>query len=133
MNIELNKCYRTRDGKKATSVYLSTEREQDNFLMTDGIKSWWAYDTGSYFSREGDSKDLVSEWVDKPEMDRSVLPAWANKAVAMDRDGEWFCFSDIPHVKYVFWSSDETCARIPDSYAPKWSGDWKDSLLVFKD
>lgn len=103
--------------------------------MTDGIVAFWFYEDGKYnFGCNPHENDIISEWVDKPEMDRSVLPAWANKAVAMDVDGEWFCFGCEPRQGEFYWTTNNECyGIIPDSHAPKWKGDWKDSLLVFED
>lgn len=72
---------------------------------------------------------------EKPIVDWSVIPPWL-KYVAMDEDGGWCAYISKPrngehtinkwlhegyeHKSYIY---------IPKEYAPKFDGDWKDSLI----
>ena len=79
----------------------------------------------------------------KPTMDRSLLPAWANNYVAMDADGEWCAYRSMPEKREYqhregIWMptgnpSTPQYVRIPDEFAPKWTGDWKESLISFNE
>lgn len=67
---------------------------------------------------------------EKPIVDWSVLPAWFNW-IAMDGDNEWWTFVDKPSISANTgdtWVS-SSCIPIPREYAPKFNGDWKDSLV----
>lgn len=67
-------------------------------------------------------------------IDRSILPAWANKAVAMDADGVWFCYDMVPSFKdELGWLGYGECVQIPLAVEPVWHGDWKDTLIVFEE
>lgn len=140
MNIELNKCYRTRDGRKARIICVDAKQKQPviGLVDTNGVEIFARYGLDGSWILDGKKRgsDLISEWVDKPEMDRSVLPPWI-KVIAMDEDGRWFGYAVAPIVLECTWTpGDETYGEhcyIPPSHAPKWTGDWKDSLLVFED
>lgn len=108
MNIELNKCYRTRDGRKARIICVDRNTLYPIVALVpdpvpEVLVSYTRIGGISPDDSYEDPKDLVSEWVDSPGMDRSVLPAWANKAVAMDSDGQWNSYSSIPILYYSSW------------------------------
>ena len=68
-----------------------------------------------------------------PTIDRSILPAWANKAVAQDADGVWFCYDMVPSLKdELGWLGYGECVQIPLALLPI-TDDWKDSLFVFEE
>lgn len=68
-----------------------------------------------------------------PTIDRSILPAWANKAVAQDRDGVWFCYDMIPSgPDKLGWLGYGNCTEIPLGLLPI-TNDWKNSLIVFEE
>lgn len=72
----------------------------------------------------------------KPTIDRSLLHPESNKALAMDAEGKWLSYSGVPVADEVGWlkpSVDTVCFRIPESRAPNWKGDWRESLVVFED
>lgn len=72
----------------------------------------------------------------KPTIDRSLLHPESNKAVAMDAEGKWLSYSGVPVADEGGWlkpSVDTVCFRVPDSRAPNWKGDWRESLVVFED
>lgn len=137
VKIERDKFYRTRDGRKVRVVF--TEKEgQYPVVGVEGNCIYSYTDKGRIYVDGGESHgDLIAPWVDKPTIDRSILPAWANKAVAMDSDGSWWCYSEKP-TQAAFaerWNPSDWChnLELPPSYYPKWEGDWKDSLIVFED
>ena len=135
MKIEVGKFYRTRDGRKARIYALDGTDEypiHGAILYLNG--EWGSYvwnNAGCYLPTQPHPSDLVSEWIDKPEVDWSAMPRWA-EWVAMDKDGEWTFFSAKPSMDIGCWWSDGDVtylAEIPPSYAPKWDGDWRDSLV----
>jgi hypothetical protein len=72
----------------------------------------------------------------KPTIDRSVLHPDSSKAVAMNPDGAWLSYSQIPvrdEERWLKQSPDNASFRIPASRAPAWTGDWRESLIVFED
>lgn len=135
MKIELNKTYRTRDGRKARVICVDRiSLRPIVFLIGENCEEPMVChkDGGIYHDTET-LFDLISEWEDKPIFDRSLLPAWANKAIAMDSTNLWFCYSEVPVMCMGIWRMKRRSCIIPKEYAPKWTGDWKDSLLVFED
>jgi hypothetical protein len=135
MQIEVGKYYRTRDGRKARiyAVDGSGNAAIHGAVHHDGKWSTacWLSDGYYYDAKVPQSLDLISEWIDKPEVDWSAMPRWA-EWVAMDKDGEWTLFSAKPSMDIGCWWSDGDVtylAEIPPSYAPKWDGDWRDSLV----
>lgn len=69
----------------------------------------------------------------KLTLERSLLHPDSNKAAAMDPAGHWLSYSEVPTLGENGWEKAEgtVCFRIPPSRAPEWTGDWKDSLVVF--
>jgi hypothetical protein len=57
----------------------------------------------------------------------------SNKAAAMAPSGHWLSYSAVPSLGADAWQKQAhtLCFRIPPSKAPQWTGDWKDSLIVF--
>ena len=75
-------------------------------------------------------------------MDWTALPKWANW-IACDESGIWWWYSKRAQVSNKAWTfepdatlgtgrSYEGCygAIIPPAYAPKWRGDWRESLTA---
>lgn len=137
MKIERDKFYRTRGGKKARVLCTDAAGMQPVIVQFEGESYTRHYcSDGRYLDANTmTTVDLVAPWEDKPFIDRSLLPAWANKAVAMDEDGRWFCFAQIPRQLTHQWviACPHEWLKIPPSHAPKWTGNWKDSLIVFED
>jgi hypothetical protein len=64
----------------------------------------------------------------KPVVDWPSMPAWVN-AVARDADGRWHGHVCKPDIGFYGWSRGSAIVLIPKSHAPKFSGDWMDSLV----
>ena len=76
-----------------------------------------------------ENDDLIEPCIDKPVVDWSKMPAWANW-VAMEADGTWFYYSDKPqHHGDRFWLASEYICRIPKEFQPSFTGNWRDSLV----
>lgn len=139
MNIELNKTYRTRSGQKCRIICVDAKGDRPILGLIENKRGGESvialHELGVETPDNPSPYDLISEWTDPLEYDRSLLPAWCNKAIAMDADGQWNCYEEIPNVGLDEnqWSSDGNFNIIPDSHAPKWKGDWRDSLLTFED
>ena len=132
LRLEVGAWYERRDGKHVGPVKENPAIDAGSWaFIVDGL----IYDHRGRWSSLGnkDHRDLIRKLtpeerrkVDRPTMDFSVLPAWA-VSITMDRNGRWKSHTREPKRYIVAWSSAEAC-YIPDSYAPKWDGDWKDSL-----
>lgn len=71
------------------------------------------------------TKPIVTE----PKVNWSAMPAWA-KWVAMDEDGDWFWFSEMPNTDEGQWQHQSGCCGIiPAQGVPNFTGGWKDSLV----
>lgn len=113
--------WRTEDGVKAEVVD-----------VRNGFAIGWVNDYAHTWSENGISIamslfNLTEPWIDKPEWDWSATPPWFNW-LAMDSNDRWFLYADKPDINYKNWYAIKFI-DIPPQYAPKWSGDWKDSLV----
>lgn len=132
--------YRTRDGRKAEYVREMNTSQGILALViikdVDGIENAYTYHRhGRFFMGNQSERDLIAEWVDKPEVDWSVMPAWA-VAVAMDANGTWYWYDYVPESDKTYWCLPRAVSlprftdEIPPAYAPKFTGDWRDSLVT---
>lgn len=135
MKIEAGKYYKTRAGNKAR-VY-ATDGHGDfpahGAVLIDGWRlEKWTLD-GKAIPRGTYPTDLVSEWTDAVEMDWSVLPKWA-MWIAMDASMYWYWYENQPIAQADSWDALAwgTAGPIPNEYKPKWTGDWRDSLVEVK-
>jgi len=104
------------------------------YLSPNGWRAISHYENGTCFMDSEYELDIIAEWTEKPEIDRDILPDWANRAVAMDKDGRWFCYSVIPVKNSNHWFAIEAW-RIPKSTSDtfNYSSSWEDSLVVFEE
>lgn len=133
MKIEVGKFYKTRNGRKARIYAVDgTDEYPIHGAILDRTDGWciyvWRNDGGNLPSQPYHS-DLISEWTDRPEVDWSAMPKWA-EWYAIDGNGipRWFN-GRMPSIKDDIWVNYELWGVVPFEYAPKWSGDWKDSLV----
>jgi hypothetical protein len=130
LKFEVGKAYRTRDGRKA--VCLTTTLSDDDYpigIQIDGSLYRATSDGYDYMTKSQSPKDIISEWVDKPVIDWATMPAWA-KFVAMDDTGGWWWYGKKPFIGEINWRSEsQYYDEIPKEYAPKWGGDWRNSLI----
>lgn len=92
-----------------------------------------------YYKKDGTHKyadhNIIGPWNSKPIVDWSLYSKWT-KAVAMDEDGLWYGYTEIPTKLSATWELQYSMISIPPEYAPKnadgtpWTGNWKDSLVV---
>lgn len=129
--IERGKFYRQRCGPWVE--ILSTNR--NGLLPVVGLS-----DGGDLMCFHSDGRhgtttelDIVGPWTDQLIVDWPAMPRWA-VAVAMDDDGRWHHYPNVPVVVEVAhtWSDLVTndYGSIPKSYWPTWTGDWRSSLVV---
>jgi hypothetical protein len=118
LKLEVGKAYRTFDGRKAVCL---TTTLAGKFRI--GLQV-----AGRLIEITGDGDYIASEWIDKPIVDWSLMPAWA-KFVALDKDGSWLWYTHNPSLKHVWCVIDGFIGKIPSEYAPKWEGDWRNSLI----
>jgi hypothetical protein len=136
MKLEAGKTYITRGGDKVRILCTDAKRTDPvvGLMEIEGREGLASFQLdgswGEVFASRG---DIVGPWVEKPVFDRSLLPPWCNKAIAMDENGEWYAFDVVPLVLDDAWTGQDYAVYIPDAYAPKWEGDWKHSLLVWGD
>lgn len=130
MNIEVGKFYRTRDGHKVR-IYATDGASpypiHGAILNTNGWSmSMWIAD-GIHHRGDTSFYDLVAEWIAKPEW--PGVAVWHNW-VARDKDGRWFAYVDRPDIRgSERWMPNGDYDSIPPAYAPKWTGDWRESLI----
>jgi hypothetical protein len=128
LNFEVGKAYRTRDGRKA--VCLTTTLSYDYPI---GLQLYSEFiettKKGRFYDDSETQNDIISEWIDKPVIDWATMPAWA-KFVAMDSCRYWWWYNNKVTINNDYWEQKSgCCGRIPAEYAPKWDGDWKQSLI----
>jgi hypothetical protein len=130
---EVGKAYQTRDGRKAVCLTTTLDGKFRIGFQLDGALIALQMN-GRYFDDKSESpKDIVCEWVDKPVIDWASMPAWA-KFVAMDRGGVWRWYKNKPELflfrdNHFFGNNCVVNGVIPKEYAPKWGGDWRNSLI----
>jgi hypothetical protein len=130
LNFEVGKAYQTRDGRKAVCL-TTTATEYDGQPIVLQIEGRLIYVTilGRYHNLlEVDNYDIIGEWIDKPVIDWSLMPAWA-KFVTMDKSGKWWWYTHKPSLEHAWCIIEGFVGKIPSEYAPKWEGDWEDSLI----
>lgn len=137
MKLEVGKSYRTRNGLRATCVADNLRGEAPcAVIYHDRFEDWVDTATSDGFHRLASLEsywDLISEWPNTPEVNWSVIPPWFNW-VAMDYSGDWIAHGEKPEIsgQLLHWecaSGDSNEMLIPPAFAPKWTGDWKQSLV----
>ena len=131
-DIEVGKCYRTRDGNKVR-ILVTNRRCENNMsvvglIFTGFIEEVGAWRSNGCFSYENHPFDLISAWYDPPAVDWATLPAWARYA-GQNKDKTWHWYQEQPKQLNAAWMSYNNSGTIPDSYAPVYSGPWWDSLV----
>jgi hypothetical protein len=131
LNFEVGKAYQTRDGRKAVCLTTTLVESRVGFEI-QRLLSTTDKEGNFYRHKSPSAHDIVSEWVDKPVIDWDTMPAWA-KFVAMDKGGKWYLHTSKPLIDedFYYWKgkSDSIWNLIPSEYAPKWDGDWRNSLI----
>lgn len=128
INFVVGKWYRTRDGRKVRCVATDGEEGIPFVFVLPRLQVLRRGKNGQLLPEEFSNLDILGPWIDRPVVDWSAMPAWANW-VAMDGNGDWFYYASKPNEGADGWYG-EICysCTIPSSYAPTFSGDWKDSL-----
>jgi hypothetical protein len=142
MNFEPGKFYRTRDGRKALIYAVYPDENEIHGAIKNKLfneDKWnicnWSLDGHRLIGERGIA-DLVSPWVDMPEVDWDALPPHI-VAVAKCRDGRKMGFVSIPvfqEEKGVWRYPKDDCGYLPyirlKSEHYKFSGNLEDSLIV---
>lgn len=140
MKLETGKYYTTRDGRKLRVIY--TEAPGGRPVVTIDPSGYVMRHTADGRRIAGpphpDNQhpgDIVGPWVEKPVFDRSLLSAWCRRAIAQDENGTWFAYDDVPVPVRDGWQprAQSRWEGIPREFAPKWEGNWRDSLVVWED
>ena len=121
--------WKTRDGRKAV-VGAENPSAHSGCRFIGWIDGWsgdWCEDGKRDCLQR--SMDLIAPWADPVPWDWSTTPPWINW-IAMWDDGEWFMFDKEPvleaaHIGWIGSGAKSVSHAIPNSHAPKWSGDWK--------
>ncbi len=136
MHIELGKYYRTRagykvriyatDGGVAKPIHGAAQSPEGSWLPC-------AWTSEGRYMCEGSlhSGDLIEEWVEKPAINWAHIPPWFN-FVAMDKDGRWNAFSEMPYVssdRLEWLAKSGRVLSIPPAYQPQFTSDWTESLV----
>jgi hypothetical protein len=125
---EVGKAYQTRDGRKAVCLTTTLDGKFRIGFQMDGTLIVLQTNGMYYTDKSETPNDIISEWIDKPIVDWSLMPAWA-KFVAMDKGGKWYWYTGKPNRQENQWYLNyNQSTRIPTEYCPKWDGDWRQSL-----
>ena len=133
MKIEKGKFYRTRCGDKVEVLKIDADgrfpvigcigNKTPDCFTDDG--RWYDNDEND----ENDDNDLIAEWTEPVEIPWSDYPTWC-KWVAMDDDGEWYCYDSKPKVALSTWINEDFVNNIHPDYTPRnFTGDWTESLF----
>ena len=88
-------------------------------------------DDAIWITRDGGEMRII---IDKPVVDWSKMPAWANY-VTIDQEGDLWWWRNRPCIELGRWAMNTmepdggNFGVIPRKYVPSWTGDWKDSLV----
>jgi hypothetical protein len=131
MKIEKGKFYKSRDGRKWE--VLTTERNSGDYpivaISEDGDIESFSINGHIIIDNDDDEDDLIAEWTEPVEIPWRDYPTWC-KWVAMDKDGEWCGFVNIPRQRSDGWYSMDVSFYIPTDYTPRnFTGDWTESLF----
>jgi hypothetical protein len=137
LKIEPGKLYRTRDGRKAR-IY-ATDAGGDYpvhgaTLESDIEQPYWDAHSWTAEGRLIDTPgkedaDIVAEWIEPVDFDWGCLPAWADKYIAKDPNGEWFSYADKPELSKEGHTTDGEFVGIPAEFHPKGDfPDWRNTL-----
>lgn len=127
------KFYKTRDGKKAR-IYATDGSDSFPIHGALYICGEWRADvwtaSGGELIAEPSDRDLIAEWKDAPEVDWSVIPPEI-QFVALCYSGEAYGYRAKPRLGGLYFvSTDCWAVKLYPSHTPKWSGDWRDSLVT---
>lgn len=130
MNFEVGNWYRTRDGRKVRCVATDGDKDSPNVFVMPGRFVISRSEDGLAFRDQVSDYDIIGPWIDKPVVDWSAMPAWANW-VAMDANGTQRWHGGKPSIvnDHSWHASNGLSGMIPPSHRFTFSGDWKDSLV----
>jgi hypothetical protein len=129
MKIEKGKFYKSRNGRK-WEVLTTERKDRWRVVAMDELGSIGCFDEkGNSYIGLCSHSDLIAEWTEPVEIPWSDYPTWC-KWVAMDKDGEWCGFVNIPRQRSDGWYSMDVSFYIPTDYNPRnFTGDWTESLF----
>jgi len=127
LTITPGKHYKTRDGSQAR-IYADDGARPFTIhgaIMGDLGWEYASWDSSGLFQCSRKSpQDIIAEWIDKPEVNWSVIPP-SHKLVAMDESADWWSFEKAPAKGDSAWISfDSNFWEIHPELSPKWSGFW---------
>lgn len=128
LNFEVGKFYVNGNGKKWECLKTGLDNEYSIALTNGRIVKTFTKEGHLYMDEPNSTYNIVGEWVEKPVVDWSVMPTWA-KFVAMDRNSNWYWYDKKPTKDCFKWNNMCQAGIIPSSYAPKFNGDWTESLI----
>lgn len=124
IKVEAGKSYTTTEGNRfeCWKVDFPITDKAIGIILADAGWHWFVYDPSC-------GTQLTGPWVDKPTIDWSKLPAWA-EYVAMDEYGWWFWYDKKPDCFHVAWfPCGKDHGTLPPQYCPKGTFDWKQTLI----
>lgn len=117
--------WKTIEGYKAE--VLSVRRYAIGWIETEPY--YWFIKSGICVTRPGNQLSLVEPWSDKHEWKWNWDATPRFNYLAMDEDGIWRLYESRPVCKSKMWVAFAVGTAIPAAYYPKYTGDWKDSLI----
>lgn len=96
----------------------------------DGQSASWA-ESGRFVGEEDDQDcDLVAPWIEPVQWDWSTTPQWLN-CLIQGPSGHWYlCEAGVYVGNDGLLFNGSKSIRVPEEYAPKWSGDWRKSKTM---
>jgi len=136
LKLEVGKFYTTRDGRKVRAICVDRRHPVYPVIVlspipdsSDEVTVAYTAD-GAFMYESPNTQDIVGPWVEKPtDWDWANVPPWT-PYIAMDSDYEWYAYETEPELESHMWGTYGEYVKIPDEYAPKFEGDWRESLLV---
>lgn len=141
MNYEVGKYYATKEGHRAECICNRPTRSEFILLTVFAVEIdddiVIATPSGRFYRKGGlPTVSIVGPWIDKPIVDWSKMPAWFDGVIMFPRQSPWQWsgyYGSRPYIndELETWMCppDAYWFVIPEAYAPKWTGDWRDSLV----
>lgn len=130
--------YTTRDGREAR-VYATDGAPNCGSTIHGAIMrggNWepaeWGADGNYYVLTTNHPFDLISPWIEKPVVNWAAMPAWHDTVILSGVTGRWVSGVGLYHANQEGYVAGDTPCQvviIPDSHAPTYTGDWRNSKV----
>lgn len=123
--------WKTRDGRKAIVAAINgSARSYTKCIgwVNGSVFSWCL--SGKWTGESNQDLDLVAPWIDPVPWDWSTTPPWLN-CLIQGPSGQWYlCEAGVYVCNDGILFKGAKSIPVPKEYAPKWSGDWRNSKTM---